>query len=73
MNTVFGRLYELRNLWKTLCVEFRIDLASPPSKLLEKILARAEEMGTSSSAVRGVSAQFQTNPNGGADTAVWWE
>ncbi|CAD7944881.1 unnamed protein product [Amoebophrya sp. A120] len=37
MNTVFARLHELKNFWKTLCVELRVDANLPPSKILERL------------------------------------
>mmetsp|Transcript_22304 Transcript_22304/g.56397 ORF Transcript_22304/g.56397 Transcript_22304/m.56397 type:complete len:629 (+) Transcript_22304:85-1971(+) len=40
MNSVFSRLHELQNFWKTLCVELRVDANLPPSKVLQDVVAR---------------------------------
>merc|ERR1712194_172874 len=40
MNTVFGRLHELSNFWKTLCMEVRLDASVAPSVVLERIFQR---------------------------------
>ena len=32
MNQVFQRLHELKNFWRSLCTEYRVDYGTPPSQ-----------------------------------------